>query len=621
MDVSKIKSLLDMKDSITEKINGTYLIHELIKYQKIDIIKEYINDGYDLNLTDKNKNTPYHLLLKDYYNKDLLERMINKKTCWHNLDLQKNSILSLIFSNNTYFEDLYPKFIKYITKDNFKTEERLNNIVCKNLKIENILKIKDLIYFSLPEKTPALFLILNNNHLVLDDIIIYLKKLKLQSYEIKDYYGNTLFTYLLNHIIKNNIKINNFSKIIDELSELNIKFDHLNPIDGDQPIRNMIYHQNKLGLSDKQLYDFYKKNKINANRSNSNGYNLGMFMIAHYRNSNKPVDNFLIEVLKDVDDFYQVNMFGENLWDYLELNFPKIIDKFENKKKSNIRVIEEKSKESSLATYFRARFDDILIYFHLLENKHKNLIVPRMKNISMKNKLTFDGSTLTLPTDLDMSFADIPYFISFQDKDTYYINPYLNLLINKIKNKGEHDYAMVFLSLVTKSGGLHANILLYDFINKRIERFEPYGDTTDKENDINEVLEEELTWNTGLKYFSNQETSPYAGVQSLSDETNQLNEKPGDFGGFCLAWCLWYIEIRLKNPTIYPKDLINKSISKIIENNKEPYLINHIRDYGNKITKEKFKIYQKIKLDKNIWTNLIFDDESNEKIENFLLSL
>jgi len=621
MDITKINKLLDMKDSIMEKINGTYLIHELIKYQKIDLIKEYINEGYDLNLVDKNFNTPYHLILKDYYNVDLLKKMINKKTCWHNMDFQKNSILSLIISSNRYFEDLSDILLKFISQKDFENEERLNYLACLNLKIENIIKIKNLINFSLPEKKPGLFQLIDNNFLNLNDLIINLNKLNLTSYQILDFYGNSLFTYLLSNLIKNNEILKNLPAILDGLKKLEIKMDHLNPINGEQPFRIMIYNEHKLGLTHVDLINFYNKNKINPNRTTSNGINLGMFMIMYYKNHNKEIDNFVIKILENIDDFYQVNMYGENLWDYLKVNYPKYLNKFNHKKKENIKIFQEKQDTSSLATYFRARLDDILIYFHLLETKHKNLIVPRINTIGIKNTITFDGSTMSLPTNLDLTFNDLPYFISFQDKDNYNINPYLNLLINKIKNEGQKDYAVVFLSLISKSGNLHANILLYDFMEKRIERFEPYGDTTDKENDVNDILEEELTWNTGLSYLSNQHTSPYAGVQALSDESNELNEKPGDFGGFCLAWCLWYVEMRLNNPDINPKELINKSISKIIQENKEPYLINHIRNYGNKITKEKFKIYETIKLDKNIWTNLVFDDESNEKIENFLMKL
>lgn len=595
-------------------------IHELIKYQKVDLIEEYISKGNDLNLVDKNKNTPYHLIIKDYYNVDLLKKMINKKTCWHNLDYQKNSILSLILSNNQYFEDLEEVLLIHINKNHFKNEERLNYLVCSNLKLENILKLKDYLDFSLPEKNPALFSLLENEYLKVDNIIDTLKKLNLSSYDITDFYGNSLFIKLVYYLVKNNIIIQNLSSILDNFKKLGIKMDHLEPISGEQPFRILVFNHKKLNLSFNELFSFYQKNKIDPNKTNYNGINLGMFLIIFYSQNNITSNKLLLQVLNDIDNFYQVNVWGESLWDYLETYFQSLLNKFNHKKYKQENIKMDKN-ETSLATYFRARLDDILIYFHLLETKYKNLKVPRIRNFAINNRLNFDGSSLMLPTDLDISFGDLPYYIAFLDKDNYYINPYLNLIINKIKNKGEKDYAIVFLSLISKSGGLHANILLYDFINKRIERFEPYGNTTDKESDINEILEEELTWNTGLTYLSNQETSPHSGVQALSDESNELNNKPGDFGGFCLAWCLWYVELRLKNPEIYPKILINKAITRIIEDNEKPYFINHIRDYGNKITKEKFSIYKKIKLKQNIWTNLTFDDASNELIENFISSL
>ena len=98
---------------------------------------------------------------------------------------------------------------------------------------------------------------------------------------------------------------------------------------------------------------------------------------------------------------------------------------------------------------------------------------------------------------------------------------------------------------------LHANILVYDFKNMTIERFEPYGNSELIDSELDNVLEEELTWNTGLKYIRPKDYLPYTSFQLISNELSPTNQKPGDFGGFCLAWCTWYLEHRIINKNNY----------------------------------------------------------------------
>ena len=75
--------------------------------------------------------------------------------------------------------------------------------------------------------------------------------------------------------------------------------------------------------------------------------------------------------------------------------------------------------------------------------------------------------------------------------------------------------------------------------------------------------------------------------QSLSRETDPYQQKSGDFGGYCLAWCLWYIENRIANKKISPKKLIEETLFTLV--NKKESLMEYIRNYANSINKkEKF---------------------------------
>ena len=59
--------------------------------------------------------------------------------------------------------------------------------------------------------------------------------------------------------------------------------------------------------------------------------------------------------------------------------------------------------------------------------------------------------------------------------------------------------------------------------------------------------------------------------------------------GFCLAWCIWYIEIKMKNPTLTEKDLIQKASDKIFASYCDSYspYNDFIRDYAGMLDEEK----------------------------------
>ena len=66
-----------------------------------------------------------------------------------------------------------------------------------------------------------------------------------------------------------------------------------------------------------------------------------------------------------------------------------------------------------------------------------------------------------------------------------------------------------------------------------------------------------------------------------------------EIGGFCLAWCNWYLESRITNPNVHPKKLIVKLNKKLINNNIP--IIEYIRSYSSKIDKARVKIMKEFK--------------------------
>lgn len=273
-----------------------------------------------------------------------------------------------------------------------------------------------------------------------------------------------------------------------------------------------------------------------------------------------------------------------NNWIELYKKLPKYILEDDNIIMDNSNYIH--------STLFRSTFQDLGIYIIYLNDTFNNLYIPNM-NYNLLNNLTFDD-TFTFQADIIKKEPIFPWTISYFSENEYYIHPYLNNLINSTRRNNNKDIAIVFLCINYEDIIFHANILIYDFKKMTIERFEPYGNTNNilVDDMIDNIMEEELTWNTGFSYKRPKDYLPYIGFQNISDENNKDNIKPGDFGGFCLAWCLWYLECKLKNLNVDSKILVDKLIKKML--NSELKFSEYIRNYSEKINNEKNKYLKEI---------------------------
>ena len=102
----------------------------------------------------------------------------------------------------------------------------------------------------------------------------------------------------------------------------------------------------------------------------------------------------------------------------------------------------------------------------------------------------------------------------------------------------------------------------------------------------------------------------------MSNENNIINQKLGDFGGYCLAWCFWYIEHRIINK-IDPKDLIRKTLNKFMNLKIKP--MEYIRNYSNKISIYRLQFYKKYKLGEDIASNENLTEEEHVEIFNSII--
>jgi hypothetical protein len=270
-------------------------------------------------------------------------------------------------------------------------------------------------------------------------------------------------------------------------------------------------------------------------------------------------------------------------------------------------------------TLFQAKFMDVGVYTIYLADTYPNLLIPNITSSpGQLTNLTWSGS-FPFSDDIIAKKPIFPWIISYYSPDEYYIHPYLNNIINSTIRDKKKRFGAVFLCISFDSI-LHANILIYDFDNMIVERFEPDGNRSNSNIDekLDNMLEEELTWNTGLKYVRPKSYLPWAGFQTISDEKNLLNTKPGDFGGFCLAWCLWFLETKLINSTIDSKTLVEKLIKKMIKLDMK--FSEYIRNYSNKINEKRIKYLKLTGMNTKSISNVYLSNEDYQKLTNYLIN-
>jgi len=600
-----------------DRLNGFFLA---AKYNNIDILLYLINNypEYIYNTNINNNLFTYYLdpkyiitILDKYPNLDWDKLLLDAS---HNSDILLKKILT-----NTKFKNLI-RFLK-----NYKLKlhrEQYLLYLFDNKKLKNKYIIKLLNYFTDNEinlkssKGVGLLLstIRNNNYEIFD----YLLKRNID-YDYSTYITqNTPFKISVIVDIFNNKEL--YSKILLEKKILTFDFhdDNLNNI-----LHIILYIRTNRSISN--IYNDVNKsnefiNNININRNiDINIFNKATNEMWNQNNIHKLSP---LELLTELNyDIYSSVIINNKI-----SILSNIREKIKKKKLLDLRWLELYLKMSEYTvdndinfknykyrytSLFDAKFTDLCLYCLHLDNKYNELYIPNIKSIQLQdvdyNNNIFDYNNILL------SINEFPWIITYNSENDYFIHPYLNNLINSISSD-KFKYGIIFIC-ISDDYVSHANVLIYDFINKTIERFEPYGNYPYK--NIDDILEEELTWNTEFTYIKPSEYLPSAGFQTISNEENKLNMKKGDIGGYCLAWCLWYVESKLINPNINSKILVIKLINKL--NSLNISFKEYIRNYSYQIYKKIIKYMKDIQIDKTV-TNSYYSFNNNIKLLQYFIN-
>ena len=576
----------------TDNLNGFHLASRENRFEILCyLIEEYPEYIYNVNSKEET--------FINYIQVKTLIKLMKKYSDIEWNDLIKKEQLNFILENCTFNElNEFMKLHKFKIEDEYISYTILYN---SNINENDKIKIYDM--FSNNQLYGLIIRTINKNYEV---IFNYLLKRNVDI-DIYPSYENSspLREAILADYLNNN---NKYSKIlINKLKNINSEFYKKTNKYLDNIIHNILYL--RLNQQYKYLESNIQNNNSNIQENNINYdldneilkysdseswnylniYNYTPFSLVKYLDYNiysKIIINNKIKIdlnnsLKPVKYYHNENY--DKRWDEL---FNKL-DKYD-------RIINNVNIENypfSNATIFNSYKKDSQIFIIYLSEKYKNLYIPKIDSI-----------------------------IYYKNENDYNIPKYLNNYINQTRIDKKYKYILIFLTIQYEYETYsHANLLIYDLSTMCIERFEPYGTSINNYYSyiiMDEILEEELTWNTGFKYITPSEYMYNNGFQNISDETNKLYEKPGDNGGFCLAWCIWYIETKLKNEHMNSKDLIVKLIDKI--NNSGLLFIEYIRNYSNNLYNKIFKYMREAGIEENKISNKNYTNEDINKLNNYV---
>jgi len=612
--IKKYNSRISLIDYyITKNINS--LVKSKTEYNFIK------NNNYLLGLTNNlGKNSLNILLENSNYEiiKKLIEydvRIINYKNT-----MEQNLLQSLITYEENY--PLINKILEQQSTNIFTDYNEYNNFKIKILSNKDINGIdlidqcieliKLSVNFNIERIIPIISILKSINNLDKEDIFIIITKL------CREITNSKLLFAIIKQINPTHIDIypdeHNYTCIDYLILEDNIEIlDYL--IDRIDHIYFVNYEENSIFL----LLNNINNNNLNINQSHNKLIEI-IFRILAKSNINKMKDmyneNILLKLLSmyvidkstikesiDYFDIFEQNINGENIYQLLIKKYYSDIEYILDKE----YLIDSQIKYTKIVNInitsinFNLDIKKYLVETHYglfnsdaLHNMIYTTIILERNDIMIPYIIEPDSNFLNNEKNLLQSNNDkdilglikvyfyyfntwLPHLVIWKDKTNYYIHPQL---INWLKdNTLTKRFIYLKLSIIATSkiqGNLrHANLILIDNQKKIVERFEPYGEIYFANGvELNGIIETEIANKIGYKFIFIQS---YPGFQIRSNEYDNQNKSYGDPGGYCLAWCFLYLELKL----YYENEILPKLIDKI----KDKKIINILVNDNNLIIK------------------------------------
>ena len=421
------------------------------------------------------------------------------------------------------------------------------------------------------------------------------------------------------------------------------------------------------------LIPYLKEKKLDIFNKNINGitpYDVIKSTNSFKKNKNKFMSMILASYINQLNKIKNTELlynFDAKCLQNINVCKEKLLNKIFKQKqsypifeKNKLDIILIKGPESNFGK-FQADSTRLIYYTVALLKKYPSLILPfsNENKALLENSLYhFNNLSIIQSNNLFCSkllgyavsylytlFPLFPSLIFWQDMENHYVDPNLEYAIKRCLLKKNKRFIYFRLTLLVNSQFNHANMIIFDKDKCILERFEPYGDLSLIDNDsmidtflkntIGSYLESYLIeTNKKLRYIAPNDHENILSFQVLSNENDMTNKKQGDPFGYCLAWSLWYLEMRLTNPDIDPiilvKELINKIIDNHLENNKKynkattknTVFMDFIRNYSDLLDKEKNNLLKIIGVPESNYYNIDdLTEQQSEKLNKLFFKL
>ena len=616
-----------------------------IKFYNLDAVKLIIDNMFNLYIKNNDGNCALHIgvLSKDFKIFKYLVSRIN------NINIKNNkgeTCLHLIIPNKCY------DMLKYLlTFDNIDYNARVNNLnytalhyLCRDNDPQLFTIIEPKINNfdgNIQDKSGNIFLhyfinnILNNfKNSTMSNIVIDIFNILMKvdfNYNLYNIDGDIVCHLMLNNL---ELFIKYFNVILNNLitnSNLNL--------------------QNNFGES--CFFIIVKKNYWKNIINLLVNKKLDIFII---NNNGNTVFDYLSK--NDITQF--ITLITNSYLNQIR-NKPhtKFIDYWDNRCKKDVTLNELNDAEKESIANIKLNLKNNDICFDIIFNKLSNYIQEYnkskknigyhsypIKNIYPKliedypfvNFSTYTGSTLDVISgliyinnkhsnsfssikliDIEKPILQCKVYCNVINFEIYWIDNQLNIpenkninlrtiISNNISSK-KYRFFIAPLAIELNINNIykgHANLIIIDFENKQIERFEPHGSEPPYGMNYNpSLLDYTLknkfnSYNIDFQYVEPSDYLPKIGFQT-KEITELKNDYIGDPNGFCALWCIWWADIRLSFPNIN-RNKLQKLLFKEINNNNLSYK-KLIRNYSFYITKIVNNILLKADVNINDWNN------------------
>ena len=303
-------------------------------------------------------------------------------------------------------------------------------------------------------------------------------------------------------------------------------------------------------------------------------------------------------------------MIKEKILDIIKNNSTSCNDKTYPIKSTKMKcILPMDTYEDGIVNTMEGTTLDILCGLIYLIKKHKNTKMPF-------NEISFTDST-------KCNFYAKHHFINISHLncmlEKYFVTWYKNILdidnsiqniLLQLINSPKTEFIILFAKLIQPSGSSHANIILYSKSLNEIERFDPFGSGFD--DTFDDKLEKYFrSVIPNVSYISPRKYMTIVGFQKI-DITESRNEYIGDPDGFCVAWSIWYADMRIQFSGIPRTKLIKYIMTQIGE--KQLKYRSIIRNYSRNITKIRDNILNSANIDINKYINEDYDNETSNAI-------